>query len=262
MKKGVTKSEVAVYLPTEDAWIEGELPVEKQFIWAWGAYEQRYTYLPEELRAWRPLWINGEFLGKAQYLEGRLRVGDLSFAALYIDVKYMDKSALKRVAELAAAGLPICLKQIPAEPGLKKSGREYRSLVGKLQSFPNVKTGWPAMNIPPLVTGTERCDFWCRESDEDLFIFFANPKAQQLKFPLGYGQSLSDKTENVDVSIYHNGKTFPVSLKFLPYQSVLLHIPQTGKMSFIDISFTPKTPVYKPRIKTGKEKWEVEQAGK
>ncbi len=45
MKKGKTLSEVAVYMPTEDSWIAGELPVEKQFIWAWGAYEQRYTYL-------------------------------------------------------------------------------------------------------------------------------------------------------------------------------------------------------------------------
>ena len=45
MKKGKTLSEVAVYMPTEDSWIAGELPVDKQFIWAWGAYEQRYTYL-------------------------------------------------------------------------------------------------------------------------------------------------------------------------------------------------------------------------
>jgi len=30
MKKGVTHSDVAVYMPTEDSWIAGELPVEKQ----------------------------------------------------------------------------------------------------------------------------------------------------------------------------------------------------------------------------------------
>ena len=92
MKKGTTLSRVAVYLPTEDAWIAGELPREKQLRWSWGAYEQRSTYLPEELKAWRPLWINSEFLKKANSKMGSYGLRDLSFAALYIDVRYMDKA--------------------------------------------------------------------------------------------------------------------------------------------------------------------------
>ena len=126
MKKGATFSPVAVYLPTEDTWVAGELPVEKQFIWAWGAYEQRYACLPEELKAWRPLWINGEFLSKANFQNGRLQVGDLSFAALYIDAQYMDKETMQRVVELAEQGLPVCLKRVPNEPGLRKTRDDYR----------------------------------------------------------------------------------------------------------------------------------------
>ena len=135
MKQGKTVSQVAVYLPTEDGWIAGELPIEKQSIWVWGAYEQRYSYLPAELKAWRPLWINGEFLKKAKFQDGRLRVGDLSFAALYIDVQYMDKAALERVVELAEAGLPVCLKQDPKEPGFHKTGGEYQALLAKLKKL-------------------------------------------------------------------------------------------------------------------------------
>ena len=259
MKKGVILSEVAVYLPTEDTWIAGELPVDKQFIWAWGAYEQRYTYLPEELKAWRPLWINGAFLQKAKFNDGRLRVGNLSFAALYVDVQYMDKVALKRLLELAEMGLPVCLKQVPAEPGFHKSNGDYLILVEKLKKFKNVTSTWrQPNNVPPLITGTDRFDFWCRETPEGIYVFFANPKSQRLTFPLEYGQSLNDKTETFRVEIRYQGKMIPAELVFKPYQSLLLHIDRSNHLNFIDIGFTPKEPIYMPRIKKGKEKWEVD----
>ena len=73
---------------------------------AWGEYEMRYAYLPEELKPWRPLWINSEFLQKSVFRDGFLKVGDLAFSTLYMDVKYLDISALKRMAELADQGLP------------------------------------------------------------------------------------------------------------------------------------------------------------
>jgi len=37
---------------------------EKQFIWAWGYYEMRYIYFPEEVTSYNPSWINYEFLEK------------------------------------------------------------------------------------------------------------------------------------------------------------------------------------------------------
>jgi hypothetical protein len=307
MKQGTALSRVAVYMPTEDTWIAGELPIEKQFIWAWGAYEHRYTYLPEELKAWRPLWINGEFLTKAKCEDGRLQVGDLSFAALYIDVQYMDKSTLQRVVELAEQGLPVCLKRAPSEPGLYKTGHDvavhspessrhtpcavgpsersqqhnrsrhtecayyvscqpvsaysddYQTLIARLKKSDHVKTSWDAMTgIPPLITGAERLDFWCRETGDALYVFLANPKSKNLKFPLEYGQSLNKQKESLTIAVNHRGKTIPAALQFDPYQSLLLRIDNDGKVSSIDISFTPKTPLYKARVKKGREKWEVE----
>jgi hypothetical protein len=263
MKQGKTLSRVAVYMPTEDAWVAGELPIERQFIWAWGAYEHRYTYLPDELKAWRPLWINGEFLEKAKFQDGRLQVGDLSFAALYIDVQYMDKSTLDRVVELVKQGLPVCLKRVPREPGLRQTGDAYQSLIAKLKHSADVKTSWAAMtDVPPLITGAKRLDYWCRETSDALYIFFANPKSKNLKFPLEYGQSLNRQKESVAITVNHRGKAIPVTLTFDPHQSLLLQIDNDGRASFIDIAFTPKTPIYKARIKKGREKWEVEPAKK
>ena len=116
-------------------------------------------------------------------------------------------------------------------------------------------------NIKPLISGTEKFDYWCRSTEDGLTIFFANPKSQHLTFPLEFGQSLNNQMENFAVEIQYQGKKIPVKLVFYPYQSLLLMIGKNGKVTFIDISFVPKTPVYQPRIKKGKELWEVDRSG-
>ena len=127
---------------------------------------------PKELKAWRPMWINSEFLEKAEFSNNRLKVGDFSFQACYVDVKYMDLTALRRLTELAQKGLPVCLKQIPAEPGFHPSDAEYKILLQKLNQLKNVKTSWQEMDqIGPLITGTESTDFWCRETADGLTLF-------------------------------------------------------------------------------------------
>jgi len=259
MKKGKSYSDIAVYLPLEDSWIAGELPVEKQFIWAWGEYEQRYTVFPNELKGYRPIWINSEFLQKAKYENGHLQVGDLSVKALYLDVKYLDIAALQRILELAQQGLQVCLKNVPVEPGFIKFGYLYSDLIKELTRIPNVKQIWEEMdNIQPFITGTQSFDYWSRIDNTDLYVFFANPKSQNLKFPLEYGQSISDSEEIRAITIHYGDKIIPLQLQFKPYQSVLIKIDKQGKVNFIDIEYIPKTPVFKPRIKTGKEKWEVQ----
>ena len=263
MKNGVTYSKVAAYLPTEDSWVAGELPAEKQLIWSWGEYEQRSAYLPKELKAWHPMWINGEFLQKASFRNGQLIVGDLTFSAFYADVKFMDLNTLKRLAYLAKAGLPVCLKQLPAEPGFHTNPSEYKLLLDELGHLKNVKNSWQQMSqIQPLVTGTAQSDFWCRETTEGLTLFFANPRSQGLTFPMGYGQSLNNKTEILQIKISYHGKTVPYTLLFHPYQSILLKVSKSGIISNETIEFIPKTPVFMPRITVAKEKWEIDTTRK
>lgn len=259
MKQGKSFSSVAVYLPTEDSWVAGELPAEKQFIWSWGEYEMRYTYLPEELKPWRPLWINSEFLQKSVYMDGFLKIGDLSFNTLYVDVKYLDISTLKRITELANRGLAICLIQIPKEPGMNLSPEAYSTLLKKLKTFPNVKTTWQEVKkVPPLVMGNMESDFWCRETKDGIYLFFANPKSRRLTFPLDYGQSLNEQNFVNKIVINYRGKKIHYTLKFQPYQSLLIHVGKTGDIKPVDIEFIPKTPIFQPRIKKGKERWEVD----
>jgi hypothetical protein len=258
LKKGVAYSDVAVYLPTEDSWISGELPKEKQFIWAWGEYEQRYTYFPEEVKGYCPTWINGDFLEKAKFENGYLRIGDCAFKALYLDVKWMDIRNLESIVKLAKSGLPVCIKQIPEEPGLTKNEQGFRDLINELMKCPGVKKNLEEITVvKPLISGKNLPDFKCRQTEDGLYIFFANPKSKGLKFPIEYGQSYTTGNEKFDINVTTEKKSINYTLEFKPYQSILLKVSNSGKVSEEDISFTPKIPVVIPREKPEKERWEV-----
>jgi hypothetical protein len=77
-----------------------------------------------------------------------------------------------------------------------------------------------------------------------------------------YGQSLNKQKVSFNVAVNSRGKTIPVALEFDPYQSLLLKVDGDNKATFVDISFTPKTPVFELRAKKGREKWEVDPGKK
>ncbi len=252
LKRGKTASDVAVYLPLEDAWMAGEMPPEKQFQWAWGHYEMRYVYFPEELDGYHPLWINREFLEKGRMEDGLFRVGDAAFRLLYIDVGYVDYLTLKRLIELAGEGLEIVLKRPPKEPGAI-SHAEYNELLKELERAPSVRRRMPR-EVKPLVRGQTVPPFWCRRDGESTYIFFAHPKAKDLKFPLEYGQSLTAETIEIPIEVELDRKLYPIVLRFEPYQSLLYKI-EAGRVEPIDIRFRPKIPVVKPRPPGYKAPW-------
>ncbi|MEI6142604.1 MAG: glycosyl hydrolase [Mariniphaga sp.] len=242
MRFGKPYSEVAVYLPLEDAWIAGELPKELQLPWAWGTYELRYTDFNKELDGYHPLWINNHFLEKSKFKNGTLSVNDISFKMLYIEVDYMDVEALKSIVNLAEKGLPICLKKKPSQAGYKKSS-DFNILLEKLVKFPNVSDQLnKSINTAPLVKGENLPEFWCRTDGKSAKIFFANPLSKKMTYPMKYGMALQDSVIERPVVVNFNGKSTPVLLKFEPYQSVLLDIDGSGNFKFEDITFIPKTP--------------------
>jgi hypothetical protein len=258
MKRGKTYSDVAVYLPTEDAWTAGELPKEKQFIWSWAAYEMRYVYTPPELKGYHPLWINCDFLQEAEYRNGVLHVGDATFATLYVDVKYLERSSLKRILEFARKGLPVCLKQDPSEPGKNKTP-DFENMLAVLKKMKNVSATFADVHPgKPFVTMNVDADYWCRRDGGEYYVFIAQPKSRLLKYPITYGQSFTRETVQTEATFtLENGRSATVQLEFKPYQSLLLKINAKGEIVPLDISFTPKIPIVKVREKR-KEAWEVE----
>jgi hypothetical protein len=257
MTKGSTYSDIAVYLPAEDAWTAGRMPVEKQFIWAWGYYEMRYVYFPGELQGYCPAWINGEFLKKASAENGSMVIGDANFKALYIDAQFLAYDVLEQVARLADKGLKIILKRDPLEPGTTRH-ENYPDLVRQLKTHSNVSTVMPSQIIP-FITGRSIPRHWCRKDGETMYVFFPDPSSDHLKFPIEYGQSLTTEERQMEITLDCMGKTIEMNLVFKPYQSLLYKI-ENGVAESVDIEFIPKTPSVKHRPEGYKAPWLVDMA--
>jgi len=230
------------------------MPKEKQFKWAWGYYEMRYVYFPDELAGYNPTWINREFLEKATFENGNLKIGNALYHVLYIDVEYLDYRTLVRTAELAEAGLAIVLKRDPEEPGMTKHP-EYNEIKMEIRNSKFVTNDIPA-DIKPFITGDIIPRHWCRIDGETLYIFFPNPRADRIKFPMEYGQSLNMETEQIKININFQGNQIDLNLAFEPYQSLLFKITNS-MVQELDISFIPKAPVVKERPEGYKAPWLV-----
>ena len=251
MRKGKTYSDVAIYLPLEDAWIAGEMPKEKQLPWAWGEYEFRYQVVPEEIRGFQPLWINGKFLdeGRRQRAEGKsegtrhkaqgtsegmkLKVGDCEFRSLYVDAKYLDYEVMKTMTDLAEEGFPICLRQKPDEAGFIKHA-DFDILAERLIELSS--KDWSALiKTKPLIEGKDLPFFWCRKDQSNYYIFFAHPVAKEFKYPVKYGQADTTETLTRNITVNLEGKSVNINLAFKPYESLLLEIGSDGKYKFISL---------------------------
>lgn len=229
MKKGKPYTDVAVYLPTEDAWMKGEMPEEMQFPWAWGHYEMRYVYFPEILKGHHPTWINGEFLEKSVLEDGKLKTGDAAFNYLYIESAYLDWVTLRRVYELAVQGLEITLEHIPEEPGTIKHP-SYNDIAEKLARLPNVHSNFRPFRVP-LVKGSEIPPYRARVVSDTLFMFFANPQADSLSYPLSYGQA-GDKAEHaLNIQVFFGGNKYDLDLSFRGNSSLLYRLSAGEKIN-------------------------------
>ena len=242
MRFGKTYSDIAVYLPLEDAWIAGELPEELQMPWSWGAYELRYEYFPDELAGYQPLWVNAWFLEQAHIDNKKLIINDMEFEALYIDAQHLDLETLCVVVDIAEKGIPVIMKNTPQQAGYKKDDT-FIPKAQYLASLDNVYDHLPEESLaPPLVEGDIIPEFRARIDGKELLLFFSNPIAKGLKYPLKLGQSYQDDTITSEVIIHFAGHHIPVRLEFEPYQSLLMRIKADGSWEYEDIFFMPEIP--------------------
>lgn len=244
MRAGKPYTSMAIYLPLEDSWMGVEYPDSLRLPWAWGEYELRYVKAPEEIRGYQPVWINQNFLlSITRDEEGRFLCGNARINSLYIDVDYMEYESLRWIMLLAQDGLPVCLKRNPAEPGTHFSP-EYQPTLEALKSLPNVSSELQAvLHEPPLIEGVDLPDFWCRETADGLFIFFANPKTRELHYPLSYGQSYTESSVTRQVTIHYHGFSASGNITFEPYQSILLNVDLKGEITPVNINFFPSPPI-------------------
>jgi len=243
MRQGKPYTDIAVYIPQEDAWIAGELPKEKQLPWAWGEYEMRYTEINEELTGYQPTWVNKSFLEQGLVQGGKLNINGLEFNMLYVDVNYMDIEALEAIKNLAEKGVSICLKKAPVQAGYLKDPI-FQKHLDELIKLPNVDSELAELKISkPLIIGEDIPEFRCRVVRDEMLIFISNPMATDLTYPLIYGQSFMDSTITKSIRINTREGEKEVQLFFEPYQSLLISIKRNGEIKFENIEYPPPVPV-------------------
>jgi hypothetical protein len=247
LRLGRPYTHLAVYLPNEDNWMLDRIPEGERTPAAVYRWEMRHVVVPPETEGFAPLWVSGALLKGASCEDGRLRIGDASFAALYVDCQWLDGEALGEIVRLARAGVPIVWKCRPQQPG--RSGRgDYADMVRELQALPNVRPALGKLGLRPVVEGNDLPWFWVRQTDEYVYFFFAHPAVRQVTYPMRYGQSSLAKTLRRRVTIHIEPVSAEVELRFEPYQSLLLQVSRRGReMAFVDIAYRPPEPARDPQ---------------
>ncbi|MCQ2347535.1 MAG: hypothetical protein MJZ92_06375 [Paludibacteraceae bacterium] len=240
MRRGNNYSDIAVYMPLEDAWMGGAYPedVHKQMNWLWGQYEMRYIQTPELLKGRQPLWINAHFLRSATFKNNTLYCGNAQFKSLYVDVDYMELTALKTIIGLAKQGLPVYFPHDTQEPGKVKHADDYAAALAELRQIASVISDASLLPNMPLIEGDDLPDFWVRQEGDCYYIFFANPLTQTIKYPLDYCYAFTDKGSTCPIRINHHGRTDQLTLQFRPTESLLIEVTKDG-VKTIDTDYLP-----------------------
>lgn len=238
MRQGKPYTDVAVYLPLEDAWMADELPLEIQKPSSKYIYEFQETKLPRFLKGYQPMWVSKSFLDEAEYANGRLHCGKSQFNWLFVDAVWLDLETVTTLLRLARQGLPICLVRAPQEPGRVKHA-SYSTTVAELLAQPNVSADWQQCRVqPPLLVGENLPDFWCTVDGDEHTLFFAHPASQAIRYPMRYGQANEAKAWQQPVQLNINNQTFDLTLSLSAGQSLLFRASSAG-IEPIAVDFDP-----------------------
>jgi hypothetical protein len=242
LRRGRPYTNLAVFLPNEDMLLRDRIPEEQRTPGASYEWEMRRVVPPPETEGYHPLWVSEPFLRRAEYADGQIVIGEVRFAALYLDCEWLDAATLEQVARLGRAGARIVLKRQPALPGMRRH-RRYAEWLVELASLPNVRPGLAELDLRPLVEGPELPPYWARQGDRELLIFFAHPLARDVRYPMAYGQSFCDRPIERPLTIHFGEVSRQVTLRFEPYQSILLRLSRDGELGELDVGYQPEAPV-------------------
>jgi hypothetical protein len=246
MQLGRPISQLAVYLPNEDNLMLDRIPAQERTPGAVYRWEMRHVEVPAETWGYAPLWISAPFLEGASVDEGQLRVGNLVFPGLYVDVAWLDGDVLLPLLRLARGGLPVILKRSPKEPGRARR-RDYNALLLELQELPNVYPGLKEAGLRPAVDGDDLPPFWVRRTEQFCYFFFAHPAARGVRYPMRYGQSEECVPIQRGVRLEVGPTSTALVLDFQAHQALAVRVAcSDGRAEFINIGYQPPPPFISP----------------
>lgn len=230
LKLGRTYGGVGVYLPHEDAWMLDRVPEEQRTPGANFHWEMRHAVIPEEVEGWQPLWISYGFLREAIVENGLVHSRELRVEALYVDCEWLDADSLRELVRLAGAGARIIWKRRCRQPGRRKD-ESYASEIDTILKSPQTVSGAAELRgVKPLLRGDDLPWYWARVLGDDLLIFFAHPKAKEIRYPMRYGLSEQAVTIGRPLLLNWKGRELAVDLQFGPCESVVLLASAQGAL--------------------------------
>jgi hypothetical protein len=239
LRHGQPYASLAVYLPHEDMLLRDRIPDDQRTPGAAYEWEMRQARVPAETEGYHPLWVSELFLRKADAVDGQIEIGDVSFQALYLDCEWLDPAVLEEVVRLAQEGARIVMKRPPQLPGMRRHP-EYADWLAELARLPNVRGELKDLGLTPLVSGDDLPYYWARQGERELLIFFAHPLARDVRYPMTYGQSYADAPVERTVTLHHGDISREVTLRFEPYQSIMLRLTVDGEISELDLGYMPE----------------------
>jgi hypothetical protein len=245
LRHGRPYTNLAVYLPIEDALLQDRIPEDRRTPGATFEWELRGARVPAETEGYHPLWVSEPFLRKAEVEDEQIVIGDLTFEALYLDCGWLDAGALEEIVRLAREGARIVMKRPPDLPGMRRH-HDYAGWLAELARMPNVRGSLAELGLTPLVQasdGEALPYFWAREGTDELLVFFAHPLAREVRYPMTYGQSASAGPIDRTVTLHHGAVSQRVTLRFEPHQSLMLRLTPTGEVSLLDLGYLPEPAV-------------------
>ena len=224
MRRGRPHTGVAVYLPLEDHWMRHLLPEELMRPSGHYHWELQHTRFPDALRGHQPCWITGIFLPGCTVKGGQIRSGEAEFPALWLDVEWLDLSALRELVRLTEAGAKIVVAREFQEPGYLRHEAEYAPLADRLRA----RAVSPEALPPPLVEGRVIPEFHCRETQEGITMFFAHPASRAVTYPMWPGQSAAAEPVSCEVIARAFGRETVLVLDFGWNESLIVEIARSG----------------------------------
>ena len=216
LRAGKPFAQLGIYLPNEDALMLNRLPEAERTPGANYAWEMRHAEMPAEIGGCSPTWISLPFLREARVENNLIISRELAVEALYVDCQWLDYAALEQFARLANDGARLIWKRECHEPGHRKHP-DYQHLQQEIRTRAEA-----SMSLRPLLIGNDLPPYCVRQIDNELLLFFAHPRAKEIRYPMPYRLGAITETVERDVILHWAGTDTPYTLRFKSGESILL----------------------------------------
>jgi len=206
LQQGRAVTDFALYLPLHDLWYNQSPLLEETSSesFQWSAAKMRLDP-PPEVAGYTWDWLSDHALFAAQVQEGRLHIGQQSYAAIVLPpLRWLPLNTALKLLELAQAGTTVVIldPKMPRVPGLRgRTAAEnleeaWKAILAQPRTVTSIDAFRALTGLAPDIQlvgeATQKLPWWAhRRVDQTDIYFIAHPHADRLRYPLPYRDGLA-----------------------------------------------------------------------